>query len=156
MQFLKDMFSGSSAASFGRGATLLTTLTGCWALIHIVLHTHALPDPLTLAAHAAWMTSPYSINKVTALFSKDVPQPGAVQLQASSAPPTRRLTMFQHLVLIGLGILIVAAGYLAYSHFVLHKKVDTVISQADTVVDTAVKDALAFGDKAAADVKKAV
>jgi hypothetical protein len=67
-QFLKDMFSSSACASFGRAATAVTVLVGCGCLIYVTLHNHRLPDPLELGALAAWMTAPYSINKLTAIF----------------------------------------------------------------------------------------
>lgn len=73
--YLGDIFSSDNGASFGRWATGATVATGCWALFHLVRHNNALPDPLTLAALAAWMTSPYSINKVAALFAPTASTP---------------------------------------------------------------------------------
>lgn len=73
--YIGEIFSDGPAASFARWATCTTVSTGCWALVHLVRLNHALPGPLDLTALAAWMTAPYSINKVAAAFAAQNPKP---------------------------------------------------------------------------------
>jgi uncharacterized membrane protein (DUF4010 family) len=68
VEYIAAIFSADNCASFARWATACTVLTGCWAVIHLVRRTGALPDPTELAALALWMTSPYGINKVVTAF----------------------------------------------------------------------------------------
>jgi hypothetical protein len=67
-KYISGIFSSGPSASFARWATAATVATGCWVLIHIVRHNHALPNAMDLTALAAWMISPYSINKIVAAF----------------------------------------------------------------------------------------
>jgi hypothetical protein len=69
--YIADIFDATTPTSFSRWATAVTILVGSWALVHIVRRTHALPDPLQLGALAAWMVSPYSVNKVVGIFNRN-------------------------------------------------------------------------------------
>jgi hypothetical protein len=66
--YIGQIFSGENCASFARWATAATISIGCWAMIHLVRLNHKLPDAMEIGALAAWMTAPYSINKVAAAF----------------------------------------------------------------------------------------
>lgn len=68
--YIGEVFSSSSAGSFARWATAATIATGCWALVYLVRTNKVLPNAIDLAALAAWMTAPYGINKLAAMFQK--------------------------------------------------------------------------------------
>lgn len=61
MSFLKGVFSESGEGSAGRVMTLLHfVLGGAWGT-HVVLHSHAMLDPVTLTALGGFITLPYGL-----------------------------------------------------------------------------------------------
>lgn len=111
IQWIKEVFTAGSGTSFARCSTAVTTLVGCWAVVHVVLKTHALPDALALTGLAGWMTAPYAISKASTIFAKDGPQPGTIaSVQASSANPSvfsRQEKLLAALIIVSLLTLIV-------------------------------------------------
>lgn len=71
VSFFKSAFSESTGeGSASRVLTGVTTLVSCGCLIHVVQHTHAIPDALTMGGLAAFATAPYALNQAKAAFSK--------------------------------------------------------------------------------------
>lgn len=50
-----------------------TILGGIWGS-HVVYHSHAIPDAVTLAGLTTFITAPYAINKLHAAVSSFAPQ----------------------------------------------------------------------------------
>lgn len=71
LSFQKSVFSeptGEGSAS--RVLTGICVAVSCGCLIHVVQHTHAIPDALTMGGLAAFATAPYALNQAKAAFSK--------------------------------------------------------------------------------------
>ena len=73
LQYIRDVFSNDNCASFSRWATLVTVVTGCFCLVHVVRHSHQLPDATALVGLGAWMTAPYAISKTAQAFGRSAP-----------------------------------------------------------------------------------
>lgn len=56
--------------SWGRVASTATVVSAIWSLVHVVLHSHAIPDASTLAGLMAWAIGPYGVNKAATAFAK--------------------------------------------------------------------------------------
>jgi hypothetical protein len=57
--------------SWARLAATVTLLSSVYGFIYVVIHSHIIPDPLTLVGLSTWGVSPYGVNKVVALLKKD-------------------------------------------------------------------------------------
>lgn len=57
----KESDGSWSWARLGSTATLAASVYG---FLHVVLHTHAIPDAATLAGLGAFAVSPYAVNKI--------------------------------------------------------------------------------------------
>lgn len=53
--------------SWSRVFSSFTVLTSIWALVHVVLKTHAIPDAATLAGLGVWAVFPYGVNKISGI-----------------------------------------------------------------------------------------
>jgi hypothetical protein len=65
LNFIKSIFSeddGSGSAS--RLLMVAHAIMGCIWGTHVVYHSHALPDPVSLAGVTAFITAPYAVNKM--------------------------------------------------------------------------------------------
>lgn len=78
VHYIAQVFDAAGSASFSRWATAVTVLSGVFSMLYLVLHNHALPEPLQIGALAAWMVSPYSVNKASGFFGNRSQSPGVV------------------------------------------------------------------------------
>lgn len=62
--FIKDVFSDGGQGSASRVLTALHSLVACACLAHVVAHTHAVPDAVTLTGLGGFATVPYAINQI--------------------------------------------------------------------------------------------
>ena len=60
----------SGQLSWSRVFSSFTVSTAIACVLHVTWHNHAIPDAGTLAGLAAWAVAPYSVNKITGMFSK--------------------------------------------------------------------------------------
>lgn len=70
MSFQKSVFSEGDQGSASRVLTAITVSVSCGCLIHVVMHTHAIPDALTMGGLAAFATAPYALNQAKNALSK--------------------------------------------------------------------------------------
>jgi hypothetical protein len=64
MSFLREAFSDGGEGSASRLMMGFHALVGAAGFGHVVIHTHALPDAMTMAGLTAFVTAPYAINAV--------------------------------------------------------------------------------------------
>ncbi len=72
MSFLRGVFSeptGQPSAS--RVMMGLHALIGCAVIGHVAIHTHALPDAVSVAGITAFVTAPYAINQIKNAVSQN-------------------------------------------------------------------------------------
>ena len=62
MSFLREVFSDGGQGSASRVMMFLHGLVGGGAIIHVVHHTHALPDAVSVAGITGFVTAPYALN----------------------------------------------------------------------------------------------
>ena len=70
MKILTFLQESDGSYSWARIAACFTLLTSIWALTHVVLKTHALPDAVTLGGLSAFGITPYAANKGLTAFAK--------------------------------------------------------------------------------------
>jgi hypothetical protein len=56
--------------SWGRVAGLFTLSSAVWGFIHVVRHTNAIPDPMTLAGLITYAVGPFVATKGLTAFSR--------------------------------------------------------------------------------------
>lgn len=69
MNWLREVFSENGQGSFSRLASALHTMGGLGWITHFVVHTHQLPDAVTLGGIAAFTVAPYAANKAAGAIS---------------------------------------------------------------------------------------
>ncbi len=68
---ISEIFKESDGSmSWGRVASTFTTATAIWAFVHVVLHTHTIPDASSLFGLSSWAIGPYGANKFATAFGK--------------------------------------------------------------------------------------
>jgi len=60
--FLREVFSDNGQGSASRVMMGFHALVGGAAILHVVAHTHALPDAVSMAGVTAFVVAPYSLN----------------------------------------------------------------------------------------------
>lgn len=74
LNFIKSIFSeddGTGSAS--RLLLVLHSLVGCAWGTHVVVHTHTLPDAVSMAGVTAFVTAPYAVNKIHSAVTAFLP-----------------------------------------------------------------------------------
>lgn len=64
MSFLREVFSDGGQGSASRVMMGLHAIAAIAWGTHVVVHTHAIPDAVTMAGLTAWTTAPYAINAI--------------------------------------------------------------------------------------------
>lgn len=77
--FWREVFSEGGQGSFSRVASGFHTIGALAWISHYVVHTHALPDALTLGGLASFVIAPYGANKVASAFGANVTKSGDKQ-----------------------------------------------------------------------------
>jgi len=68
---LFEVFKESDGSvSWGRVASSFTTGSAIWAFVHVVMHSHMIPDMTTLSGLTAYAIGPYGCNKFATAFGK--------------------------------------------------------------------------------------
>jgi hypothetical protein len=62
MSFLREVFSDGGQGSASRVMMAFHAAVGAGAIGHVVYHTHAIPDAVTMAGVTAFVTAPYALN----------------------------------------------------------------------------------------------
>ena len=78
MSFLREVFSDGGSGSASRVMMAFHGIIGGAAISHVVYHTHALPDAVSVAGITAFVTAPYALNalhKAVGAFGTN-PSPG--------------------------------------------------------------------------------
>jgi hypothetical protein len=70
IEFVKGAFSDGGDPSSSRIISAVCALAVIAWGTHVVVHTHALPDPVALTAATAFSTSHYVANRITTAFGK--------------------------------------------------------------------------------------
>lgn len=69
LDFIKQAFSDGGTASSSRIISFICTLAVIAWITHVVCHSHALPDAITMGGATAFSTSHYIANRVTTAFA---------------------------------------------------------------------------------------
>lgn len=70
MKFSTAWKESDGSWSWARIGATVTLLSSVFALIHVVLKTHTIPDAATLTGLSAFAVGPYTINKAMTAFAK--------------------------------------------------------------------------------------
>jgi len=62
MSFLREVFSDGGQGSASRVMMGFHALIGGGSVLHVVYHTHALPDAVSMAGITAFVVAPYGLN----------------------------------------------------------------------------------------------
>lgn len=62
MSFLREVFSDGGQGSASRVMMGFHAFVGAAGFGHVVYHTHAIPDAVTMAGLTAFVTAPYALN----------------------------------------------------------------------------------------------
>jgi hypothetical protein len=70
MKILTFLQESDGLYSWGRCAASVTVLVACWALIYVVLKTHAIPDAITLGGLCGFGGFPFALSKGIAAVAR--------------------------------------------------------------------------------------
>jgi hypothetical protein len=73
MNFLREVFSDGGQGSASRVMMGFHALIGGGAIAHVVYHTHALPDAVSVAGITAFVVAPYGLNAAKNVLTSFAP-----------------------------------------------------------------------------------